>query len=91
MLCDDLIRVATLARNRSPAQAFAATKGRHLGFAPDEAHRRGGVPFPAKMAATNKCLARSNNSRTGAEATNKRPAERRNFLGPPTGETPLGG
>jgi hypothetical protein len=51
MLCDDLIRVATLARNRSPAQAFAATKGRHLGFAPDEAHRRGGVPFLEKWVA----------------------------------------
>ena len=31
-----------------------------------------------KMAATNKCLARSNKSRTGVPATNKRPAARRN-------------
>ena len=30
------------------------------------------------LAATNKCLARSNKSRTGVPATNKRPAARRN-------------
>ena len=30
------------------------------------------------MAPTNKCLARSNKSRTGVPATNKRPAARRN-------------
>jgi hypothetical protein len=48
MLCDDLIRVATLARNRKSCTGVAATKGRHLGFAPDEAHRRGGVPFLEK-------------------------------------------
>jgi hypothetical protein len=27
----------------NPAQALQLLKGRHLGFAPDEAHRRGGV------------------------------------------------
>src|SRR6266550_317950 len=46
---------------------------------------------PAKMAATNKCLARSNKSRTGAEATNKRPAARRNFLGTANWRDPVGG
>jgi hypothetical protein len=34
MLGDDLIRVATLARNRKSCTGVAATKGRHLGFAP---------------------------------------------------------
>jgi hypothetical protein len=29
----------------NPAQALQLLKGRHLGFAPDEAHRRGGVPW----------------------------------------------
>jgi hypothetical protein len=68
----------------NPAQALQLLQGRHLGFAPDEAHRRGGVPFlekwdgslavPAKMAATNKYLARSNKSRTGSKATNRRNA-----------------
>jgi hypothetical protein len=48
MLGDDLIRVATLARNRKSCTGVAATKGRHLGFAPDEANRRGGVPFLEK-------------------------------------------
>jgi hypothetical protein len=33
MLCDDLIRVATLARNRKSYTGVAATKGRHLGRA----------------------------------------------------------
>src|SRR2546430_15020514 len=46
---------------------------------------------PAKMAATNKCLARSNKSRTGAEATNKRPAARRNFLSTANWRDPVGG
>jgi hypothetical protein len=66
----------------NPAQALQRLKGRHLGFAPDEAHRRGGVPFlekwgwlaggPAKMAATNKCLAQSNKSPHRTNATKKR-------------------
>ena len=46
---------------------------------------------PAKMAATNKCLARSNKSRTGVPATNKRPAARRNFLGTANWRDPVGG
>jgi hypothetical protein len=33
------------------------------------------------MAASNKCLAQSNKSRTGVPATNKRPAARRNSSG----------
>ena len=36
--------------------------------------------MPLTLAATNKCLARSNKSRTGVPATNKRPAARRNFV-----------
>jgi hypothetical protein len=32
------------------------------------------------MAATNKCLAQNNNSRTEVPATNKRPAARRDFM-----------
>jgi hypothetical protein len=43
------------------------------------------------MAATNKCLAQSNKSRTGVPATNKRPAARRIPLALSTGETPLRG
>ena len=44
------------------------------------------------MAPPNKCLARSNKSRTGIPATNKGPAARRNSLcPPPIGRTRFGG
>ena len=50
-----------------------------------------GEPQPSK-AATNKCLAQSNKSRTGVPATNKRPAARRNSSARrQLGETPLRG
>jgi hypothetical protein len=43
------------------------------------------------VAAMNKCLARSNKSRTGVPATNKRPAARRNFLGTANWRDPVAG
>jgi hypothetical protein len=66
------------------AAAVALTPRPQVRAAARRAHRR-------SMAATNKCLARSNNSRTGAEATNKRPAARRNFLGTANWRDPVGG
>ena len=44
-----------------------------------------------KVAATNKCLARSNKSRTGVPATNKRPAARRNSPGAANLARPVAG
>jgi hypothetical protein len=42
------------------------------------------------LAATNKCLAKSNKPRMGAKATNKRPAAWRNVLGVANWRDPVG-
>jgi hypothetical protein len=68
--------------------AVTSFESRQVHRSSQRPHSLGG---PAKMAATNKCLARSNNSDTGAEATNKRPAARRNFLGTANWRDPVGG